>query len=224
MIRGISFDFGFTLATHCQSVPEIIRALLLTYDVELSVAEIEAVGPMPQELRRLSFNCSMNGARAWQYGMNSLYRRWLGHFDVGRAPPTIPRDVYAAYAAPSNWRTTDQHRRLLGDLQASGFRVGLLSNWGGGLDDHVHGLGFAPYLSSVLTSSQIRVAKPSIGAFHAISSALDLSPGEVLHVGDDPICDIRGARRAGLRALLVNFETAAKIVSQAASLPGFFPI
>src|SRR5688500_8823412 len=47
-------------------------------------------------------------------------------------------------------------------------------------------------------------AKPDAPSFQAACRHLDLSPREVLHVGDDPVLDIHGARSAGLRTCWIN--------------------
>ena len=47
-------------------------------------------------------------------------------------------------------------------------------------------------------------AKPHASIFHAACERLGLTPGEVLHVGDDPEMDVLGAQRAGLRCAWIN--------------------
>jgi len=38
---------------------------------------------------------------------------------------------------------------------------------------------------------------------------LGVAPGEILHVGDDPVLDVAGAREAGLRTAWINRERVA---------------
>lgn len=47
-------------------------------------------------------------------------------------------------------------------------------------------------------------AKPDASIFHAACARLGCAPHEVLHVGDDPLLDVIGARRAGLRSAWIN--------------------
>ena len=49
-------------------------------------------------------------------------------------------------------------------------------------------------------------AKPDAGIFLAAAALLGVAPHEVLHVGDDPAMDVRGAREAGLRSAWINRE------------------
>lgn len=50
------------------------------------------------------------------------------------------------------------------------------------------------------------VAKPDPGIFLAAADLLGVAPGQVLHVGDDPLMDMVGAREAGLRTAWINRE------------------
>lgn len=47
-------------------------------------------------------------------------------------------------------------------------------------------------------------AKPDAPIFHATVQRLGLNAHEVLHIGDDPLLDIVGAQRAGLRSCWIN--------------------
>lgn len=49
-------------------------------------------------------------------------------------------------------------------------------------------------------------AKPDPGIFLAAAELLGVAPADVLHVGDDPAMDVRGAREAGLRSAWINRE------------------
>ncbi|MFY2762910.1 HAD family hydrolase [Arenimonas sp. MALMAid1274] len=47
-------------------------------------------------------------------------------------------------------------------------------------------------------------AKPDTPIFHATCERLGLAPAEVLHIGDDPLLDVVGARRAGMPSCWIN--------------------
>lgn len=50
------------------------------------------------------------------------------------------------------------------------------------------------------------VAKPDPRIFLAAAERLGVAPGQLLHVGDDPLLDVAGARDAGLRTAWINRE------------------
>ena len=64
--------------------------------------------------------------------------------------------------------------------------------------------GVGEYFDQVVTPAIAGMAKPDPRIFHAACSALGASPSTVMHAGDHPDSDVRGAARAGLRAAWIN--------------------
>lgn len=60
-----------------------------------------------------------------------------------------------------------------------------------------------------VTARAVGVAKPDAGIFHAASAAAGIPVQEILHVGDDPLRDVIGARAAGMRTVWVNRDARA---------------
>jgi 2-haloalkanoic acid dehalogenase type II len=65
-------------------------------------------------------------------------------------------------------------------------------------------IGIAGHFTGCVSARESGHAKPDGPIFQAACARLDLSPREVLHVGDDPVLDVDGARRAGLRTCWIN--------------------
>jgi putative hydrolase of the HAD superfamily len=65
-------------------------------------------------------------------------------------------------------------------------------------------IGIAGHFTGCIAARDAGHAKPDAPIFHAACAQLGLAPHEVLHVGDDPLLDIEGARRAGLRSCWIN--------------------
>jgi 2-haloalkanoic acid dehalogenase type II len=63
-----------------------------------------------------------------------------------------------------------------------------------------HGLHF----NCIVTSEDCRAYKPRQETFRQALSRLELTPGEVLHVGDSLQSDIQGAREMGIPVLWIN--------------------
>lgn len=55
-----------------------------------------------------------------------------------------------------------------------------------------------------LSASGVGIAKPDARIFLAAADALGVQPHEILHVGDDPLLDVVGARDAGLMTAWIN--------------------
>jgi putative hydrolase of the HAD superfamily len=95
----------------------------------------------------------------------------------------------------------------LGDLRARGLRLGLISDTGmtpGRVMRRVlERAGILAHFGHCTFSNELGVTKRRPQAFLATLAALDVSPGEALHVGDQPETDIRGAKAVGMRAALL---------------------
>ena len=72
-------------------------------------------------------------------------------------------------------------------------------------------LGLSPYLSDVFLSSELGAEKPNPLIFKK-ALALAGMPSAAFMVGDNPIADIKGARQAGLKTVLVHRDGQADFV------------
>jgi putative hydrolase of the HAD superfamily len=101
---------------------------------------------------------------------------------------------------------------LLAELRARGITTSIASN-----SNFISGALMQPCLLSALQhefsctaySDLLGHAKPAPAFFdHVVALVHDLRPTlarhDILHVGDHPVCDVEGARRAGLQALHVS--------------------
>ena len=64
----------------------------------------------------------------------------------------------------------------------------------------------SPYFDAAFSAHEVGVAKPSAKIYHAATTYLGLSPEQVLHIGDDAIADVWGAKEAGLQTVWINPE------------------
>ncbi|MDB5034254.1 MAG: hypothetical protein JWQ98_1495 [Chlorobi bacterium] len=70
------------------------------------------------------------------------------------------------------------------------------------LREVMEGAGIAKYFSAYVFSDETGVAKPHPEAFQAALGALNAQPREAMHIGDIERTDIRGAKNAGMKAIL----------------------
>jgi putative hydrolase of the HAD superfamily len=89
-------------------------------------------------------------------------------------------------------------------LRGRGVRLIVVSNWDCSLPDVLARVGLAPLLDGVVVSAVVGERKPSPAIFeHALSVAG--APAEsAVHVGDNVVEDVEGARAAGIEAVLVR--------------------
>ena len=92
----------------------------------------------------------------------------------------------------------------LAQLPARGIRIGLISNSHRCLASFQEHFELARYISAAVSSSQHGYLKPHPSIFQAALHLLGVPAGEAVMVGDSVGQDIDGARRVGMRAMLVR--------------------
>jgi putative hydrolase of the HAD superfamily len=96
---------------------------------------------------------------------------------------------------------------LLRRLRADGIKVGVLSNtmWPRSRHEQVFGRdGVLGLIDGAVYSSEIEWTKPHPEAFRAAMAAIGIDdPAACVFVGDRPYDDVYGAKRAGMRAVLI---------------------
>ncbi len=92
----------------------------------------------------------------------------------------------------------------LESLQSAGIKMGIVSNWDVSLHRTLERFGLAGYFDTVVASMEEGVEKPDPRIFEIALKRLGVDASEALHVGDNPMDDLRGARTAGMRAFVVD--------------------
>ncbi len=101
----------------------------------------------------------------------------------------------------------------------------MISNWDsrlrGILDAHALSIQF----DTIVVSCEVGSEKPAPAIFDRALRALDLAPGQAVHVGDDLVSDYEGSCRAGMRGvLLVRHGEPPRGVEAVATLDGLLPL
>ena len=89
-------------------------------------------------------------------------------------------------------------------LRARGLRLAIVSNWDESLNSHCDDLGLTPLFDTIVGSLYVGREKPDPRIFHIALERLALGPEQVMHVGDMYPSDVVGARRAGIRPILLD--------------------
>lgn len=97
---------------------------------------------------------------------------------------------------------------VLAELRRRGYRLGLISNTGTTPGSVLRALlrdyGVLPCLEVTAFSNEVGLAKPSPSLFRLALEQLGVSPGEAVHIGDQPWADVAGALGVGMRAVQVD--------------------
>jgi putative hydrolase of the HAD superfamily len=96
----------------------------------------------------------------------------------------------------------------LRSLFERGLPIGLISNtgrsWGRYLTEVQNAAGIGRYFKARIYSDELRVRKPDPRIFDAALDRLHLAADEVVHIGDDVVADVAGAKAVGMRAVWFN--------------------
>jgi len=93
---------------------------------------------------------------------------------------------------------------LLDRLRADGFRIGLISDCSSELCESWPSTPYAPRVDAAVFSWHEGYRKPDPRLYAAVSARLGVSPAECWYVGDGGSREHDGARRAGMRPVLVS--------------------
>jgi putative hydrolase of the HAD superfamily len=102
-------------------------------------------------------------------------------------------------------------RRGLEELAETGVTVGVVSNSDGTIEARLReseilqvGPGPGVEVTCLVDSGAVGVEKPDPKIFDHALEVLDIEPEEIWYVGDTPAFDVVGARRAGIRPILMD--------------------
>ena len=113
-------------------------------------------------------------------------------------------EVYEAFSTAEAWEIYPEVPKVLRDLRAQGYELGVISNFDTRFFEIVRALGLEHFFDSVTISSIAGSAKPSPQIFqHALAEHV-VEPEEAMHVGDDLKEDFEGATNAGLSGVLLD--------------------
>ncbi|HEU0019923.1 MAG TPA: HAD family hydrolase [Thermoleophilaceae bacterium] len=112
--------------------------------------------------------------------------------------------VRAAMLDALAFRTFDDVLPALRDLRERGLRLVVVSNWDCSLPEWLDRAGIGPLVDGSVSSAVVGEAKPAPAVFEAGLRLAGCDAAEALFVGDSVDNDVRGARAAGLRAVLIQ--------------------
>lgn len=196
-IRCITFDLDDTL---WECMPVIDRAEQ-TFHAWLAEH-------YPRITARYDFEAMVAHRREWFAGfpelhhdLTTLRKRWLAFIarESGYDDALVEPGFMVFWHARNQVRLYDDVLTTLQILRPR-YRLGAITN--GNAD--VHHIGIGHYFDFVVTAAGVGVAKPHPEIFSAALDEAGTAAHETLHVGDDPVRDVKGAAGAGLRTLWVN--------------------
>ncbi len=221
-VRAVIFDWGGTLTPwHSIDLAALWREACAPH------FPAEWVDTVAAAMRAAEFEC-------WRLCETAHRSATLDHvFErAGVMPGEGFLDTYFGLWEPHTYTDPDV-APLLRSLRERGIRVGVLSNtmWPRARHEGIfHRDEVLSLIDGAVYTSEIPWTKPHPEAFRAAMAAVGVDdPAACVFVGDRPFDDIYGAKRAGMRAVLIpHSEVPAHdgvapdaVISRLAELPGY---
>jgi putative hydrolase of the HAD superfamily len=195
-VRAVIFDWGGTLTPwHTIDYPALWHAVCAEHYPAGRHAEVARAIYAAE--RELWLSAEQEHRSATIFGM----------FERAGIAPTEQFLASVTRAFEPHTFTDPQARAVLGYLRQRDIKVGVLSNtmwprrWH---EDVFRRDGILDLIHGAVYSSEIDWTKPHPEAFRAAMAAVGVSdPAVCVFVGDRPFDDVHGAKRAGMRAVLV---------------------
>ena len=148
--------------------------------------------------------------------------------EMGAAGPApafdaCAREICDEWAGCRHFALYDDVRPALRALHGAGKRIGLISNTHRCLTTFQEHFDLRPYVNGAVSSSDHGYMKPHPSIFREAMRIVGAAPAESVMVGDSIVHDVEGARRTGMRGVLL-MRSAASPRTAAGAAPADIPV
>jgi len=208
-LRTVFFDLGDTLMHVHPDVPTLYRNALhdlgvAVDDVKISVALHTGEAMYRDALRSgRTFESSLTEARAFWQEYNEVILGALG-VDGGTRRASLGRRLSERFWSPQSWRVFPEVPEVLQRLREGGLQLAVISNFTDALVAVCETHDLDGYFDCLVASATAGSQKPDAGIFREALRRSGADAATSLHVGDNYVADILGARASGIAGVLLD--------------------
>lgn len=202
-LKAVFIDVGNTLLYEKPSRFEIYAERARARDLQLGAEEMR--GLMHRAHRELprEIGSAYRYSDLWfGFYIERIFHDYLGLLKTDL--PAVRDELFVRFGDPRTFALFDGGLELLDNWRARGLKIGIVSNWSARLPQLLDRMGISQRVDFVLCSAIERLEKPDPTIFEKALRLAGVRADEALHAGDDFEKDVLGARRVGLRAVLVD--------------------
>ena len=201
MLKAVLFDLGGTLIKTAP-VSEIFKRIMEDFGIKRSTEEIEEARKIVEKQFDIEDLTILK---------DGFWLKWntqiLEHMGIHENAQSLAERI-----AKQWWRYADTElyqdvEKTLDILRKRGLKIGLITN---GLESDIKEVlprvGLTDFFDVEVTSDLVSKIKPHKEIFLHALEKLGIKPQEAMHVGDKVERDYEGAKRCGLKALLIDRE------------------
>jgi putative hydrolase of the HAD superfamily len=195
-IDVVFFDVGNTLLfpDHEKTLAPLWNRGLRPTQAQLFAAERLA----RQETDLLVSRTRKVDQQYWELYYGKLLR------DLGLNDVSLRLELVGLARTSSNWsRIRPGTMEVLNQMKQR-YRLGVISNSDGRMDQRLASAGFGPYFEHVTDSGNVGHEKPAPQIFQAALTAMAVPAERAVYVGDIYSVDYLGAQNAGMKAVLMD--------------------
>ena len=196
MIKGIAFDFDHTLYDRDGTYEKMLPGFMEYF------AEYLREGITAEEVLEVIQRCDRTGIYKdahWE----GIYRDTLESGIFSKIPSyEVYYEGYLENNYPQNIVLYDDTISTLDRLRRMGYRVGILTNGPSQYQrDKVERMDLHYHVDAVVVGGDLPDPKPHRDAFAEVCRKMGCTLEECAYVGDHPINDVDGARKAGMTGI-----------------------
>ena len=206
-IEIVFFDAGETLLRPYPSFPELLTRICAEEGYVISAdAAAEAQQRLAPHLVELADETGIDKPSLdpehsrifWTH----LYRRITG--ELGIEDERLVETLFSRFSHPSSYRLFDDALPCLTALQKAGFRLGLISNFEGWLQEMLTEMEVGHLFDVSVISGFEGMEKPDRGLYDLALERASVAGDVAVHIGDSPKMDVEPASEVGMTGILLD--------------------
>jgi putative hydrolase of the HAD superfamily len=198
----VLFDAGDTLLTPAPSFQGRFVAVAAEHGLPLEEAVVDAA--VAAAVRAVEWPSDWTDPATQRSFWVGFYQHMLA--DLGHAEDglELAEALFRSFSDPAGYKLFDDARPALDALARRGIKLGVVSNFEPWLQDVLVLEGVDHLFAAVAISGKLGVAKPDPEIFEYALEQAGAAPGATVHVGDQPVSDVDGARAVGITPVLID--------------------
>lgn len=189
MIKAVLFDLDGTLLDRASSLISFARHQHQRYEVLQLISQEDYVS---------AFVALDDNGQVWK---DEVYRQLIDRYGLsGVTWEFLLQDYVENFAIACVG--FPNLILMLKALSAKNYELGVITNGRSPFQEqNIQALGIQPFFSTILVSEAISLRKPNPAIFQKALHGLDVQASDAVFIGDSPESDVKGAQRAGMKAI-----------------------